>query len=160
MNDNYLVSSELFPSSDEIPGDKYEIPPISIIDYDEFVNREGLDFFPLFEAKDNIFGEIPLYVWNTPSARAFLQQLAFVYDVKRNPSLSYTPIRVEKEDSFFVLEWLFQDKRFSFFFSDDEENKYSIICYNATENTFVNSVKTMPKERYKEIAEEIISYLT
>ena len=160
MIENYIKTSENISYLGEIPSERYEIPPASEIDFEPFTDKEGLDFFPLFEEKDNVFEEIPVFVWDDPSARSFLQQLALVYGYKKNPSLSYTPIRVEQGDSFFVLEWLFQDKRASFYFSENEDNKYSIICYNAAEKTFVNTVKAMPQERYKEIAEEVLSYIS
>ena len=158
--DNYFKITENISLLGGVPSERYEIPPLSVIDFDSFTNKEGLDFFPLFEEKDNVFEEIPVFVWEDPSARSFLQQLAIVYSYRKNPSLSYTPIRVEQGDSFFVLEWLFQDKRASFYFSENEDNKYSIICYNAAEKTFVNTVKAMPQGRYKEIAEEVLSYLS
>lgn len=160
MMDNYIKTAENNSLLGGIPSERYDISPVSVIDFDSFTNKEGLDFFPLFEEKDNVFEEIPDFVWDDPSARSFLQQLALVYNYKKNPSLSYTPIRVEQGDSFFVLEWLFQDKRVSFYFNKNEDNKYSIICYNAAEKTFINTVKALPQERYKDIAEEVLSYLS
>jgi hypothetical protein len=163
MTNNYILNKnnqEKGISHDALPGDKYEVYPFSVIDYDEFPEEQEFMFFPSFDAKDDIFKEIPDYVWNNRYSKSFLQQLAIIYGEKKNPSLSYTPIRVEKDESFFVLEWLFQDKRISFYFSENEENKYSIICYNAEKKTFINTVKYLSKERYKEIAEEVLSYLT
>ena len=160
MMETYLTKKENSFSSGDIPGEKYEVAQVSVVDYGEDVEKDGIDFFPLFETKDNIFGEIPEYVWTNNRARLFLQQLAIVYNTRRNPSLSYTPIRVEQDDSFFVLEWIFQVKRVSFFFSEDEVNKYSILYYNAKENTFINAVKVLSQERYKAIAEEVVNFLS
>jgi hypothetical protein len=158
--ETYFKNKENYFLSGEIPGEKYEAAQVSIVDNEEDIEKDGIDFFPLFETKDNIFGEIPEYVWANQHARLFLQQLAVVYSIKKNPSLSYTPIRVEQDESFFVLEWIFQDKRISFFFSENEDNKYSILYFNAKENTFINSVKVLSQERYKAIAEEVITFLS
>lgn len=160
MMETYFIKKENNFTSGDVPGEKYDVAQVSVVDYDEDVEKDGIDFFPLFETKDNIFEEIPEYVWANQRARLFLQQLAFVYNTRKNPSLSYTPIRVEREESFFVLEWIFQDKRISFFFSEDEVNKYSILYYNAKENTFINAVKVLSQERYKAIAEEVITFLS
>ncbi len=160
MMETYFKNKENYFLSGEIPGEKYEAAQVSIVDNEEDIEKDGIDFFPLFETKDNIFGEIPEYVWANQHARLFLQQLAVVYSIKKNPSLSYTPIRVEQDESFFVLEWIFQDKRISFFFSENEDNKYSILYFNAKENTFINSVKVLSQERYKAIAEEVITFLS
>lgn len=167
MNDTYIESKDLDQGQlavlyDEgvVPNDKYEVYPYTVVGIDSFVDDSGMDIFPLFEAKDDIFKEIPLFVWSNQSARSFLQQLAIAYKEKKNPSYSYTPIRVVKEDDFFVLEWIFQDKRFSFFFNETEDNKYSILYFNSEEKTFVNSVKKITPERNKEIAEEILSYIS
>lgn len=143
-----------------IPNDSYEVYPYYVEGLDNMADDSEVDFFPLFESKDDIFKEIPLFVWSNKSARKFLQQLAITYNEKKVPSYSYTPIRAVKEDNYFVLEWLFQDKRFSFFFNETEDNKYSILCFNAKENTFVNTVKKITPERNKEIAEEILSYIS
>ena len=158
--ETYFIKKENTFSSGDIPGEKYEVAQVSVVDNGEDVERDVIDFFPLFETKDNIFGEIPDYVWTNNRARLFLQQLAIVYNTRKNPALCYTPIRVEQEDSFFVLEWIFQDKRVSFFFSEDEVNKYSILYYNAKENTFINAVKVLSQERYKAIAEEVVNFLS
>ncbi len=160
MMETYFKNKENYFLSGEIPGEKYEAAQVSIVDNEEDIEKDGIDFFPLFETKDNIFGEIPEYVWANQHARLFLQQLAVVYSIKKNPSLSYTPIRVEQDESFFVLEWIFQDKRISFFFSENEDNKYSILYFNAKENTFINAVKVLSQERYKAIAEEVITFLS
>lgn len=167
MNGTYIKSKDLVQEHNpvsinggEVLNEKYEVYPYTVVGIDNFVDDSEIDIFPLFEAKDDIFREIPLFVWSDKSARRFLQQLAITYKEKMNPSYSYTPIRVVKEDNFFVLEWFFQDKRFSFFFNEAEDNKYSILYFNAEEKTFVNSVKKITPERNKEIAEEILSYIS
>ena len=163
MMETYFINKEDHISSENIPGEKYDVAPISVVSsaeidvYDE--NKEA-NFFPMFETKDNIFQEIPEYVWTNHRARLFLQQLAIAYDIRKNPSLTYTPIRVEQEETFFVLEWVFQNKRASFYFSENEDNKYVILYYNAKEKTFVNAVKLLSQERYKAIAEEVITFLS
>lgn len=160
MTDNYIKSKSQDEIEDTIPQDKYTVLQYYVVDHNEFPENTVLEYFPLFGAQDDIFKEIPDYVWQNVSARLFLQQLAMAYSVRKNPSLSYSRIRADKEDSYFVLEWVFQDKRFSFFFNEVGDNKYSILYYNAEEKTFINSVKTLSPERYKEIAEEVLSFLS
>ena len=160
MTDSYIKIKSLDEVVETVPQEKYTIIQYSIVDYNEFPENTVLEYFPLFGAQDDIFKEIPDYVWQNLSARLFLRQLAMAYSVRKNPSLSYSVIRADKEDSFFVLEWVFQDKRFSFFFNEIGDNKYSILYYNAEEKTFINSVKTLSPERYKEIAEEVLSFLS
>lgn len=158
--ETYITTRIKTISTDIVPGDKYVVETPTITEDEEFYLAKAMDLFPIFEKKDNIFSEIPEYVWTNSQARLFLQQLSFVYLMKKNPIYSYTPIRVEQEEGFFVLEWLFRDKRFSFYFSDNEDNKYSVLIYNSNDNTFINSIKNLSSERYKEIAEEVISYVS
>lgn len=160
MRSYYLETQDTDVPLVDLPGDQYEANSPDVVDYDEFMEREGIDFFPLFETKDDVFREIPSFVWENHFARLLLQQLAIVYETNKNPSISYTPIRVEQAESFFVLEWVFQDKRVAFFFSENEDNKYSFLFYNADEKSFVNTVKVLSPERYSEVAEEVISFIS
>ena len=160
MTDTYIDSKSQNEAPVFVADERYEVFPYSVIEEDDFSEDNRIEYFPIFESKDDIFRELPNYVWDNPRARKFLQQLAFTYDNKKNPSYSYTPIRSVKEADFFVLEWIFQDKRFTFYFSEIEDDKYSILFFNAEEKTFVNTVKKIAPERYKEIAEEIMSFIS
>lgn len=158
--EDYNSILEESPSQDVLPGEKYEsqsyCDPIDA----QYDMQDGVSVFPIFETKYNIFCKIPSSVWRDQKANHFLHEFANVFAENLNPDINYSPIIAQEEDSFFVLEWLFPDKRFSFFFGPKGDNKYSIMCYNAKNKTFINSVKELSHNGYKEIAKEVLSYVS
>jgi hypothetical protein len=160
MTDTYIKTSEHNQTPVVTTDERYEVFSPTIIDLDDFTEDNEIEYFPLFDSQNDIFKELPDYVWENQRACRLLLQLALVYKKKRNPSYSYTPIRAVKEADFLVLEWIFQDKRFTFYFSEVEDDKYSILFFNAEEKTFVNAVKKIDPEHYKEIAEEVLSFIS
>ncbi len=160
MIDTYIKTSEHDQNPVGVPDERYEVFSPTIIEDDNFTEDNEIGYFPLFDSQNEIFKELPDYVWENQRARRFLLQLALAYEKKRNPSYSYTPIRAVKEADFMVLEWIFQDKRFTFYFSEVEDDKYSILFFNAKEKTFVNAVKKIDSEHCKEIAEEVMSFIS
>lgn len=111
---------------------------------------------PVINLNDGIFSQLPKEVVDNSKVQPFLIALYDAFENKRNPNYTYLPLEVaEYGEDGIILDWVYETVRISFFFMNDK-NLYSVSRYDAQHNSYSQKIEEMAKERYKEIASQVL----
>lgn len=114
-------------------------------------------FSSVINLNDGIFSQLPREVVEDSKVQPFLMALHDAYEKQRNPNYTYLPLEVaEHGKDGIILDWIYETVRISFFFMNDK-NLYSVSRYDAQHNSYSQKIEDMAKERYKEIASQVLS---
>lgn len=118
--------------------------------------RAEISIFPVMSNNDVIFSELPEEIKQNVFINPFLRELFNVYSTNKKEEYTYLPLLVgHKDDENIVLDWIYETVRISFFFTK-ERDAYSITKYDPQSKSYYQKVETLSKDKYKDIATEVI----
>ena len=111
---------------------------------------------PIMSNNDVIFSELPDEIIQHAAINPFLTELFYIYSTNKKEEYTYLPLLIgQNDDENIVLDWIYETVRISFFFNNDRD-VYSITKYDPQSKSYYQKVETLAKDKYKDIATEVI----